>query len=246
MMQLTIAMPFYRNCSMLKLQYDGWAAWPEAIKQRVSLIIVDDGSPEPAADVERPSGLPQLSIYRVSEDRPWHQHAARNLAAHVAQAGWMLLTDMDHVLSEEAARKLLKNIKMDRLDPQAIYMLDRVEADTGLPTRAPNGAPKPHPNSFVVTRDLYWRIGGYDEEFRGYGTDGMFKSRAFTVGRKDHLKGIALQRYSRDIVPDASTTTMGRKEPEWRCDTRAVVARKAAEGRTDKILTLDFPWERVI
>jgi hypothetical protein len=247
MSDLTIVMPFYLNKGMLSLQYAGWAAWPQEIKDRVSVIIVDDGSPEGhAVDASRPEGLPALSIYRVTEDRPWHQHAARNLGAHVAGEGWMLLTDMDHVLAEGAAAALLKLIRKGKLEPDAIYMLARIEADTGLPTMQ-NGYQKPHPNSFVVTRETYWRIGGYDEDFCGvYGTDSLFRERAFTRARQGHLNKIALTRYWRDLVEDASTTTLPRKEGRDPLARDRIMAAKRARGEQNIVKVLQFPWERVL
>lgn len=243
---LTLIMPTYMNSRMLRLQYEGWAAWPEKLKRRVEIILVDDGSPDPAVKVKRPKGLPTLRIYRVTEDRPWHQHGARNLGADQAGEGWLLLTDMDHVLSEASAVSLLKMIDKGKLDEDTIYMLDRVEADTGEPTRDGNGRPKPHPNSFVVTRDLYWKIGGYDEAFCGlYGTDSLFRARAFTVGKRGHLS-IPLIRYWRDIVPDASTRTLPRKEGRQEGAKQAVLAAKAARGEADLVKVLQFPWERVL
>lgn len=244
MPDLTLIMPFYRNCEMLALQYATWAGWPEEIKARVEVVIVDDGSPLPAVGVAQPEGLPKLRVYRVNEDRQWHQHAARNLGAHVASDGWLLLTDMDHVLTAENAAALLKRV--DQLDREAIYTLHRIEATTGQVTVNDAGEPKPHPNSFVLTRDLYWRIGGYDEDFCGiYGTDGLFKTRAFTIGRRDHLKKVALTRYWRDVIPDASTDAP-RKEGRKPGDKRAVLAAKAARGEAGVVKVLQFPWERVL
>lgn len=246
MTHLTLAMPYYLNKVMLALQYQGWAAWPEKYKRRLKVILVDDGSPEPAIDVPRPEGLPDLQIYRVLEDRPWHQHAARNLGAQVASEGWLLLTDMDHVLSAEAGRSLFKAMDKDKLDPASIYMLDRVEADTGEPTTNWAGQPKPHPNSFLLTRALYWKIGGYDEDYCGiYGTDGLFKLRAFTVAYRRHLP-IPLTRYWRDIVPDASTTTLARKEGRDPGAKVRVAREKAERGEADVVKVLQFPWERVL
>lgn len=243
---LTLVMPFYLNCSMLRLQYAGWAAWPEKYKRRLKVILVDDGSPEPATEVSRPEGLPDLQIYRVKEDRPWHQHAARNLGAHVADEGWMLLTDMDHVLTYDAAHALFKAMDKGRLESDAIYMLDRIEADTGEPTRNEQGWKKPHPNSFVLTRETYWQIGGYDEDFCGvYGTDGLFKARAFEIARKGHLK-IPLTRYWREIVPDASTTTLPRKEGREPGIKDRIEAAKAERGEANVVKVLQFPWERVL
>lgn len=241
---LTLILPFYRNSGMLRLQYEGWASWPSKYRNRLRVILVDDGSPEPAADVPRPKGLPELQIYRVAEDRPWHQHGARNLGAHVAPEGWMLLTDMDHVLEPASGAALFKAMDKRRLDPDTIYMLDRIEADTRRPTLNSAGQPKPHPNSFVVTRDLYWRIGGYDEDLCGiYGTDSAFRHRAFTIGKRGHLN-IPLTRYWRDLVPDASTNGLPRKEGRDPNAVKRVMAAKAARG--GGIKTLAFPWERVL
>jgi len=244
-MMLSLVIPYYRNPGQLALQFREWQRWSTKAKAQIEVVIVDDGSPEPAVDVPRPDGLPELSIYRVLEDRPWHQHAARNLGAHVARAPWLLLTDMDHVLTAEAADALLK--RLHRLDAGTAYFLHRVESTTGEPTKNERGEPKPHPNSFVMTRDLFWRVGGYDEDFCGlYGTDGLFKARLFAIAKRGFLKKVPLVRYWRDVVPDASTTTLPRKEGRKPGAREAVAARKAAEGRAGEIVTLNFPWERVL
>lgn len=244
-MMVSLVMPFYLNGSMLALQFAEWRLWSAKAKAQIEVVVVDDGSPEPAAAITRPKGLPALSIYRVTEDRPWHQHAARNLGAHVAAAPWLLLTDMDHVLTAEAADALLK--RLHELDPGTAYFLNRIEADTGEPTRNDRGEAKPHPNSFVMTRDLYWKVGGYDEWFTGiYGTDGFFRERLFAVAKKGLLKKVPLVRYWRGLVADASTTTLARKEGRKPGEKQAIRAAKAAAGKLGEIKVLDFPWERVL
>lgn len=244
---LTLIMPYYENAGMLALHYLEWAEnWPASARERFKVVLVDDGSQiAPATSVARPEGLPELQIWRVTEDRPWHQHAARNLGAHVAEDGWLLLTDMDHMLRADAADALLR--RLDKLDPCTIYTLHRVEADTGKATIGANGHPKPHPNSFVLTRNLYWRIGGYDEDYCGvYGTDGLFKQRAFNVGARGHLKKVALTRYWRGLVPDASTTTLERKEGrDWGAK-KAIAQKKWERGEEHEIKVLQFEWERVL
>lgn len=249
MTMLSLIMPYYENPGMLALQMREWAGWSRKAKAQIEIIIVDDGSPDPAASVPFPcvaGRLPELSIYRIAEDRPWHQHAARNLGAHVAQSPWLLLTDMDHVLTAHQADALLK--RLGKLDPGTAYFLHRIEASTGLPTMASDGlTPKPHPNSFVMTRDLYWEAGGYDEDFCGiYGTDGLFKSRLFQLAEQGFLKHVALTRYWREIVADASTTTLQRKEGRKPGEKEAVALRKKAEGREGQITTLNFEWTKVL
>ncbi len=243
MIDLSIILPFYMNPGMLDLQFANWLSWPQEIRDRLEIIIIDDGSPQGhAVDVPRPAGLPELSIYRVLEDRPWHQHAARNLGARQATAKWLLLTDMDHLLMASAAAALFK--RLDRLDEHAIYTLARIEADTGLPTMK-DGIAKPHPNSFVVTRETYWHIGGYDEDFCGiYGTDVLFRTRAYSRADRQHLDKVALTRYWRDIVPDASTTTLPRKEGRWLGQRQEIANAKRARGEQNVIKVLQFPWER--
>jgi hypothetical protein len=241
---LTLVMPTYLNSGMIARQYEGWAAWPDELKAEIRIILVDDCSPEPAADVPRPDGLPDLQIYRVAKDIPWHQHAAKNLGAHVAPEGWMLLTDMDHVLEPDAAAALFD--RLPSLDPKAIHTLDRIEADTRKPTKDRNGNPKPHPNSFVVTRELYWKIGGYDEDLTGvYGTDGFYRQRAFSIGRRGHIE-IPLVRYWRDLIPDASTTTLPRKEGRDPGHKERILKAKRDRGEADVIKVLQFDWERVL
>src|SRR6185369_8040698 len=101
--------------------------------------------------------------------------------------------------------------------------------------------------SFVVSRDHFWSIGAYDEELCGiYGTDRDFRNRLFGNSTTTHLDHAPLIRVSREVIPDASTRDVMRKaDPERRIAKKAVAARKRAEGREGKTLTLDFEWERI-
>jgi hypothetical protein len=243
---LTLVMAYYENAGMLGLHYRNWLTWPCKLREHLAVIIVDDGSPTaPAANVPRPYGLPALHIYRVTEDRPWFQNGARNIGAHEATSPWLLLTDMDHILTADNAAALLKHL--GKMDPETAYFLHRVEADTGMPTLDRNGKPKPHPNSFVMTREMYWRVGGYDEWFTGiYGTDSMWRDRLYKVAKRGFLENVALTRYWRDLVPDASTTTLPRKEGRVPGDKLAISLAKKAAGKENEILALSAPYDIVL
>jgi hypothetical protein len=231
---ITIIMPFYQNQAMLARHYLEWSSWPPELRARFRFIIVDDGSPtEPAAAIVRPV---DVAIYRVLEDRPWHQHGARNLGAHVAEEGWLLLTDIDHMIERATAERLVELEPV--LHPASAYMFVRLEADTRLPNA------KRHPNSFLLTRRRFWEIGGYDEDYCGvYGTDSLFRKRIPDIQYLDD--SCPLVRYWRDIVPDASTRTLARKEGRDPGAKAAVRAMKRRQGRLHKITTLAFEWERV-
>jgi len=240
---LTLIYAYYDNPGMLARQYDIWRAYPEWYRQRIKIVIVDDASPRwPALEVPRPAELPTLELYRVAVDIPWHQDGARNLGAYVA-AGWLFLSDMDHVLPAES----LPTVWRRCTNTACFYTFDRWDAATNEPMRDAEGNHKPHPNTYLLHRELYWKAGGYDESFCGvYGTDGAFRKQLQAAGYHRHLDGVNIVRYSRDVVPDASTTTYDRQAYGGRQAKLDAHERKAAAGLLGKIVTLDFEWERVL
>lgn len=245
---LTLGMPYYKNPAMLAEHYRVWAEYPEALKADVRIVLVDDGSPQPALDVPRPDGLPDYRIYRVLVDKPWHQHGARNLAATVAETPWLLLTDMDHVVPAHTMTALLALLA--RADRQTVYTFARVDAPHGRPTLNDHGEKKPHVNTFAIAKAHYWHIGGYDEDCLGYGTDGYFRARMKAASRMKHLEDLEIIRYPREVISDASSFQEGLDPRAFRNagrrteETRRRMERKAALklGPT----TLAFPWERVL
>ncbi len=238
---------------MLARQYRVWSReWSQTLKDQVELVIVDDGSPEPAVDVDRPGDLPELAIYRVLEDRPWHQHGARNLGAHVARHPFLLMTDMDHVIPPDTLSEVLA-----ANDKGRVFTFGRVDAPPDnvwgtahwremAPTTRGDGSLKPHVNSFAMSKALYWQVGGYDEDYCGhYGTDGLFRKRLYAAAREKHLAHAPLIRVSRDVIADASTRDVSRKIGRDPSMKKRIAEQKRARGATGHIRVLDFPWEQV-
>lgn len=251
---LSVVMPYYRNPGMLQRQYSVWAGdWPADLRQQLEIVIVDDGSPDECAlDVLRPVGLPAIRIFKVLEDRPWHQHGARNLGAREAAGDWLLMTDMDHIVPAATINQVLRQMARNR---RCHMTFARVDAPTDphwlsddfpdmKPTTRADGSLKPHPNSFVLRRDDYLRIGGYDEDYCGiYGTDGMFRKRLERALPRHHVLS-PLIRVPREVVGDASTRDVQRKDGRSPNAKHKVLMRKRAEGRTKAITFCAFPWER--
>lgn len=239
MTRLSLVMPYYRNPGMLAHQYAVWADYPAPVKTQIEIVLVDDGSPDPAMDVPRPAGLPSLRIFRVLEDRLWHQHGARNLGAHQAAGPWLLMTDMDHVVPAESLAQLLSIVTAAR---DSFFTFHRLDAPDLTP-KLLHGQPHPHQNTFAVRKTRYWAAGGYDEDLCGfYGTDGYFLQRLVRGAEITHLTDVPVVRYSRDVIPDASTRA-DREAGRRRGERQAVLSRRQQGAPTP---VLQFPWARVL
>lgn len=237
---ITLVMPYYINGGMLARHQLHWDTLPRKLKGLLHVTVVDDGSPrDPALAFVRPErpvcGLAEFRLYRCLVDIRWNWLFCRNLGAHEAATDWLLLTDIDHVLPEET----LLALTHAKHDPRAVYRLSRVDA----PDRTPY---KPHPNTWFLTREMFFKIGGYDERFSGYyGTDAEFRDRVRAIATRVEMLPATLIRYPRDLIADASTVDYGRKEKQDRDGVTRIRAEREAE--TDqRPRNLTFPWERLI
>jgi hypothetical protein len=231
MNRVTLCMAYYLNPGMLRKQYERLQALPKDLAGRISLSLVDDGSPQSPAWVE--PAVSRVILQRITVDVRWNQDAARNLAAAAAPDTWLLLTDIDHLIPEATWRRVI----CGPLSKGTVYRFSRVNF--------PNlDAYKPHPNSWLMTAAMFERIGGYDERFAGlYGTDADFAERVRMNAPLVLLKEV-IERVPRDVIPDASTTTYERKAPT---DRPGIIAVKDERRKLLdwKPLRGTFPSERV-
>lgn len=233
---ITVIIPYYNQPQMLKVQQQSWALWPDELAQKTDIILVDDGSQrDPATENllkengQIVCGRSWLRVYRVLEDVRWNWIACRNIGAHEASAGWLMMTDIDHIITPE----LLARLHSITVDPNCFYIPSRVDG----PNRTPN--PKPHPNSYFMHRSLFWAVGGYDENYSGhYGTDGIWKRRCLEHGKRVMLD-IPLVQYLPEHVHDCRVS-LDRKSDEQRQAVLNISAQKL------EIKTLSFPYERVL
>lgn len=242
MTPITLVLSYYDQPAMLAEQYRVWSNYPDAIKQQLSIILVDDCSPNhPAHEVERPHGLPiDLSIHRVLVDKRWGWPMARNLGMHEAAEGWCLLTDMDHVLTAEDAAKLLAM----EVSPKNAYRPVR---------RKPNGESyKRHNDTFLLTRELFWKTGGCDLQFLGwYGCSSVFSRRLglfAPIVETDRFCLTVFNLGGEDIGPikGAGVTGMGRKGSEHHVSRSPLAHLTKTAHLTAPVAPLDFPHARML
>lgn len=235
MRPLTICMPYYENAGILREHQRIWAQYPERIRRKMTVVIADDGSPsDHAADNVHDSDI-DIRVYRIGVNIPWNQCGARNLAMSVAPEGWILVTDIDHVLMPDQAEAFVSS----KVREGSYYVPGR--------TRMPKGEKyKSHPNSYYLTKDMYWQAGGCDEDFAGsYGSDSTFRRALTLVGTRVEWPNRTLMLYGRDVIPDASTTEWGRKDTAYHSANRPELRAKKLSGPYKAENPLRFPWERV-
>jgi hypothetical protein len=240
----TLVMAYYDNPGMLQHHIRVWIGLPQEIRQALHVVVVDDGSPRwPAISAVSQSArvtpgwgdlIADFQLFRMKEDIPWNQDACRNLGVKHAATQWLLLTDIDHVVPLATWRRLMAG----KLDKHGVYRFGRVSAPDMQPY-------KHHPNSWALRAKTFWRCGGYDETLAGnYGTDGDFMVRLRRVAEIQDLPEVLI-RYPRDVIPDASTTTLQRKLPEQKANVSRLIAERStvADWRP---LVLSFPFERLL
>lgn len=246
MNKLTMIYPYYNAPQMLATHLFSWSMFPKDVLQHLLFIIVDDCSQHsPALQVVKhfqDSRLP-IRLYQVDVDIPWNQHGARNLAAMKAPKGWMLMSDIDHTVPLESVEWILRA----KLDQGCFYTFQRMTRVPGgkVEPMLKDGKPKPHPNTYLLTRGLFWRAGGYDEDFCGtYGGDGPFRRLLNQAGQHVHLGRVSIVRWPREVIPDAS------QQPEFREAYRGLYYPKFKEkggSRMGKPIDwIRFPWSRLI
>ena len=157
------------------------------------LILVDDGSDPP---IENTSSVP-VTIHRTNDKRPWTWALARNAGARLARGEYLLMFDVDHILTREALDFIRRfdgcKVQFIRefgvLDENGELTQDMdVLVTYGLPPNRKSLRIGPLPNNFAMRRDLFWELGGYRENLveRPYpqGEDRLWKKTWYDYQRR--------------------------------------------------------------
>jgi len=117
---------------------------------------------------------------------------------------------------------------------------DTRKKDT-IPDDQAYGAIKPHIDSYLCTKNLYWEAGGYNEEYSGcLGGGGPFLKRMAEVSGPAKVlpENIYLEVYTRSVIKDASVWDLSRDKTEFK-------KRKKIFGHKKSEKCLNFDWHKV-
>lgn len=169
-MKVSIVIPVLDSHEIVRRQLLNFARM-NLPSEDVEIVIVDDGSEPPLT-----SDLPGVVIHATNDFRPWTWSLARNAGARVALGDYLLMTDVDHIITASTLQPVLSftgdKMRFRRefgvLDEHGRFTQDHdVLMAWGLPaeriaekgTRLP-----PHPSSFAMRRDIFLAMGGYRED----------------------------------------------------------------------------------
>jgi len=144
----------------------------------IEIIFVDDGSDPPLED---PGNLANFRLLYTHDFRHWTQPAARNFGVKQAVGKYIIVTDIDHILSRDLIDTVYSEIydvlrfqrEVGVLDENGDFSQDFEKiAAWGFPLDRLHRKGlhiSPHTNSFAMTRNLYWKFGGVSEKHVGSG-----------------------------------------------------------------------------
>lgn len=222
MADVTISYNYYEDPISLKAVLD-WHKNDHV--PGINFTIIDDGSSKHPLNADQIP--PHWNIYRITEDVGWNNEGAKNLAMHVSDTEWNLIGDADHPVRHHSVRSLPSLV--DTLDPTIAYRPVRmVGKKRGI-------------NCFLLTKTLFWDIGGYDETYQGlYGYDCTLD---FALKERDALNN-HFETVELDAIADRSTLTRTQKTAQCAKFWEKHEAVKNGEIEADP-RRLKFTWERV-
>jgi glycosyltransferase involved in cell wall biosynthesis len=213
-MKLSIIAPVLNSHEILRRQFLHFERI--GIPEDTEIIIVDDGS-EPPLKYE---GKLPVRIHATNDKRPWTWALARNHGARMAQGEYLLMFDIDHIITRElidavrtfGGQKMQFRREFAVLDENGNLTQD-ISALThwGFPierlkTRGLKLSPLP--NNFAMRKDVFFALGGYREDLveRSYpqGEDRLFK-KAWCNWEREGKGKVHHERQTMYMFPNGKT-----------------------------------------
>jgi hypothetical protein len=240
--RLNLIYPYYMNGEMFVEQQKRWLTFPTDILDKLRFIVIDDASPRnPAANfVFDDHGRLNIELYRIEVDIPWNADGARNLGASFCINEWMFLSDIDHFLPFDSIRKIL-SLKAGSFE---YFFFKRLVARSAWNDISKLDLCRPHKSTFLIHWALYWKAGGFNEDYSGlYSMGWTFRNKLKKIGRKRTLDAYVVE-YSREVIRDATTTTLPKPGKEERANIKKTLKKDRKFRKSLPQNPLRFSWHK--
>lgn len=224
-MQITLGTTYYNNPENL-IQYIN-----HHIDYVDHIIVVDDGSDNPASKYLQKDS--KISLYRVLKDYGFNSHGCRNLIMRQTTTDWNILMDVDRLfIDPEYAVHFIKNKKLNK---NTLYLFEMIVKHADSIHKSVN--------DFMIHKDHFWSVGGYDEELIGIRNgDRHFRLQLENFGDERVMTGVQA-RFTR-----SSSTSLGKVSPN---DIHGMT-KQLYQILSNRVIcpepnkpTLTFKWEKV-
>lgn len=232
---------------MMEEQVETIIRYPKEVRDRLTVVIVDDCG-TPPMDYEKFTLLPQFckaaKLFRVTQDIPWNQPGARNLGMQHS-SGHCLLIDPDMVFDGSMIERMIEAAK--KLPRRHVVKWGLRHVNSGKIDMT-------SPNTWLIHRDDFFEVGGYDEDFAGHKgwSDVQFLDIMRACYKIENRPDLFANFHSTDSVADAMVTSLDRSTSTNKKKRLKKVAQARAAGgwarwaKTRKdVPRLRFPWTQL-
>ncbi len=227
---------------MLEYQMSVWREYPFAVRENLEIVVVDDCSPVGLRaeevikkNIERFGNFDfPFRLVRILVDVAWNECGAKNLGVIAARHGWILITDIDHIVSAA----ILQEVQSKKLDAETIYSFTRIRHQS-------KEANNPHKETMLISTGKFFKVGTFDESYCGHYSFCVreyFDRLSYVNTPKERVE-IPLERVDDLIVPDAKVHGLIRKD--GRDDAAYEDIRDWKRGKNIGIESLKLPWKEI-
>jgi len=172
MNNLSLVVPYYNSSNVIPRKFEEWQEYDEDVRNCLEIVIIDDGSPtETSFENHWIDTNLNIKLYKINVDIPWNECGANNLGFKMATNPWIFRSDVDWYIPNNTMRHMM-NLN---LSEDSYYVFPGREYTTKTVLASPY-------NIYVMHKNTFWRVGGYDEDCRGYyGSDLTFRHRVDRV-----------------------------------------------------------------
>ena len=243
-------MAVYGQPLMLGVWFDTLRTYTPEILAEMELIIVDDCG-DPAAEIpDDIQAMLPCRLYRVTDQIPWNQPGARNLAIDEAATKLILFVDPDMVFPAAMMEKMLDaGLALEKLHVIRFQLRHRKGPSAGYIDPS-------SPNTWFLHVEDFKRVGGYDEDYCGHKgwSDVQLLDIMKTVYKVRHDPKLFAEFYSRKEIDDADVQSLDRNVKHNRYIRLGKVRQANLTGGWGKYArdvvckrpSLRFTWERVL